>query len=364
MQPHEQLERELAAWITRTGLPCDPGQVVSCSSGTAALHLALEALGLPAGSGVLVPDYTMVACARAVTLAGLTPVFVDCDERLLMRPVLLGLENGGVGRDVGAVMPVHVYGRRVDMDVLIWDLGRYMDRWLPIVEDLAEAHGVPPHPKTDAACWSFYKNKIVAGEEGGAVMFKDPAHAALARELRCLGFGPLHDFRHRPRGHNYRLAPSLAERVLSSLRRWDTRMRTNGIPVDQYTPIQQRRLIEGWYDEECPVEWRMPPRDAPWVYDLRVPGLTRGEMWRVVCELNKEGVEARMGFCPMRFQQEYQNCRFVTDERPGDAGWLASGWAYDEVLYLPLAPGLVTRESVGRSFEVIRSLVGSVGRAG
>lgn len=108
----------------------------------------------------------------------------------------------------------------------------------------------------------------------------------------------------------------------------------------------------------------MPPRDAPWVYDLRVPGLIREGMWRVVCELNKEGIEARMGFCPMRFQQEYQHCRFVTDERPGDDGWLASGWAYDEVFYLPLLPGTVTRESVGKSFEVIRNVLGPVGRAG
>lgn len=349
MQPHEQLERELAAWITRTGRPCEPGQVVACSSGTAALHLAIESLGLPPGSEVLVPDYTMVACARAVTLAGLTPVFVDCDERLLMDYNLWTEEIDG---PTHAVMLVHVYGRRC----------RFPETWdsyspsLLVVEDLAEAHGVPPHPATDAACWSFYRNKIVAGEEGGAVMFKDPTHAAVARDLRCLGFGPQHDFRHRPRGHNYRLAPSLARKILGAYE-------PNGL-LWFNEAVKRRREAERWYDEACPVEWRMPPRDAPWVYDLRVPGLIREGMWRVVCELNKEGIEARMGFCPMRFQQEYQHCRFVTDERPGDDRWLASGWAYDEVFYLPLLPGTVTRESVGKSFEVIRNVLGPVGRAG
>lgn len=79
MEAYESLEQEFAQW---QGL--DPRGMVACSSGTAALHLALEALQLPQGSQVIVPDYSMIACPRAVVLADLRPVFVDCDEQLLM----------------------------------------------------------------------------------------------------------------------------------------------------------------------------------------------------------------------------------------------------------------------------------------
>ncbi len=146
MEPYQHLEAELATWAG-----CKPEQMVACNSGTAALHLALEAFKLPPGSEVLVPDFTFIACARAVTMAGLKPVFVDCDERLLM-----DLDNGAlVEHNQEAIMVVHVYGRKFDVD----ELHQFYDpEPAPppkIIEDLAEAHGVKPHPRSDAACWSF-----------------------------------------------------------------------------------------------------------------------------------------------------------------------------------------------------------------
>lgn len=84
MQPFELLEREFADW---NGL--DPAGMVACASGSAALHLALEAMRLPPGSEVITSDFNMVAVPRAIVMAGLVPVFVDCDERLLMDMELL-----------------------------------------------------------------------------------------------------------------------------------------------------------------------------------------------------------------------------------------------------------------------------------
>jgi perosamine synthetase len=325
-QPFERLEHEFAAWA---GL--DPGGCVACSSGTAALHLSLEALGLPPGGEVLVPDYTMVACARAVTLAGLTPVLVDCDDRLLMLPT-----DGGWCRGLVAVMAVHVYGRRVDV-------GRvHHEAWgLAVIEDLAEAHGVRPHPRTDAACWSYYRNKVIAGEEGGLVYFKDPACAAAARELRSLGLTAAHDFRHRPRGHNYRLSNAHAGLVLTSL-------------AAVGASLRRRRAVEGMHDELCPDRWRMPPRDVPWVYDLRVPGLTRGRMDDVVRALREAGVEARHGFLPMHAQPEYSRCRVV-----GAGGVSKAGVAGDEVMYLPCGPTVTARE-VEVAWDVLRAVLGDL----
>src|SRR5262245_33412737 len=84
MEAYEQLEVELANWAGGT-----PAQYVVCSSGTAALHLALEAFRLPPNTEVIVPDFAMIACARAVTLAGLKPIFVDCGPDLNLDPDLV-----------------------------------------------------------------------------------------------------------------------------------------------------------------------------------------------------------------------------------------------------------------------------------
>jgi perosamine synthetase len=331
LQAYERLEQELAAWAR-----VEPAGMVVCNSGTAALHLALEAFRLPQGAGVLVPDFTMVACARAVTLAGLTPVLVDCKEDLLMDEGLFGPLVGdwkeATDSDVAVIMAVHLYGRTAP---IVSYLDACVRRNPYVVEDLAEAHGVRPHPETDAACWSFYRNKVVHGEEGGAVWFRDPAHADLARQLRCQGFTAEHDFVHVPRGHNYRMPNCCAELVSWSL-------------LNVHNETFLRRRVEAWYDAHCPDEWRMPARDVPWVYDVRVPGLTRDAQKAAVRELNELGVAARMSFTPLHLQPEYLNAKFVTS-RDGCRSTLLSNW----VLYLPLT-GVDGPADAERCFNVLR----------
>lgn len=307
--------------------------VISCSTGSAALHLALESFRLPPGAVVAVPDFTMVACAQAVTLARLHPVFVDVDhDTLTMCPDSLDgvlqrvVDTGGV---VGAVMPVAVYGRPVVDDV--YDVAnKYGAR---IVEDLAEAHGVQPHAYADAGCWSFYRNKIIAGEEGGAVWMKDPTEGKLCRSLKSMGFTADHDYTHIPHGWNYRLADALASIILGSL----ANFRTN---------VATRRAIELTLDEACPEQWRMPYRSAPWVYDIRIPGMLRGIMKKVVATLQSQGVQARCGFKPMTEQDQYQ---FKTTSLSNDVARVAG----NEVFYLPFTTDLITPEKAKWVFRLI-----------
>jgi perosamine synthetase len=215
VEPYQELEQQWARWNS-----LDPAGMVVCSSGTAALHLALEAMQLSAGSKVIVPDFTMIACARAVTLAGLEPVLVDCTEHDLSIDCDLASSAVRKYHQVRAIMPVHIYGRRCPMNKIT---GIARCEGLYVVEDLAEAHGILPHPDTDAACWSFYKNKIIHGEEGGAVWFRSEERARHARSLRSLGFTEAHDFTHIPRGHNYRMSNAHASLVLDCLDRFPTR---------------------------------------------------------------------------------------------------------------------------------------------
>ena len=353
-QPHEILEQKWAAFND-----LDPAGMVACSSGTAALHLALEALRLPPGSEVITGDFNMIAVPRAVVLAGLTPVFVDCDERLLMGYEQWKLACGDP-RITAAVL-VAVYGRKVE-DKVFEKCHQY---GMKIVEDLAEAHGVRPHGLTDAACWSFYKNKIVAGEEGGAVWFRNPEHAKLARQLRSLGFTDAHDYTHVPRGHNYRMSNLHARFILDDFGQGPY----NPNALEYYHPFVTwapqkdhtgnavlRRAIESWYDEFCPPEWQMPPRDAVWVYDLKLPDdfpgdnrAARKEMMKIVGKLNAAGIAARAGFWPMHMQEEFRGCRFIWSQ------YVGSLRAARTVFYLPVQPGRTTREDCRRAFEVIKA---------
>ena len=307
-EPYQLLETEWAKAQTLR-----PEGMVACNSGTAALHLALEALRLPEGSGVILPDYTMVACANAVVMAGLEPIFCDCrrDSLLIDTTKLDSLMNG----DVRAIMAVHVYGRQCDMQ----SIHAFADTYgLNVIEDLAEAHSVRPHWRTDVSCWSFYKNKVVHGEEGGAAYFKNVMDARVARQLRSVGFTEAHDYTHIPRGHNYRLANLLAEPIRESIHQ----MGYN---------LAERRRVEALFEAECPNQWKQPHRDCPWVYDIRIPGMNHTTQTELVRRLNSLGFTARHGFKPMTDQQQY---RFMTHKMLT----VESHKASSEVVYLNLTP--------------------------
>lgn len=312
MQAFEKLE---SRWASFNNL--DPAGMVACASGTAALHLAFEALQLPQGSEVVCPDFNMIACPRAIAMAGLNPFLVDCDSSLNMdwEQVLGTTWSTPL---LSAVLCVHIYGHRPNMDAIHGEqrmVSNYGD--IPVIEDLAEAHGTKPHNRTRVACWSFYQNKIVAGQEGGAVWFRNPEHAALARQLRSLGFTAKHDFMHVPRGHNYRLSNAHAELILPS--------------IDRYTENVYARWQQWeWLQAACPAEWRMPKPQAPWVFPLRIPGMDYERQGKVVAALQAAGIAARCGFKPMHVQPEFATCRRV--------GGQEAERASREVIYLPLTP--------------------------
>lgn len=316
MQAFEQLEIE---WGNFIGNP----NCVACATGSAALHLSLETLKKPAWNSharCVVPEFTMVACARAVVMADMQPVFVDCDEQLLMQLNDLPTWN------VRAIQAVHIYGRHLDMDVLAnWA----MHNDVVVIEDMAEITGVKPSRYTDAACWSFYKNKIIHGEEGGMIAFKNPEDAAKAKQLRSLGFTEDHDYMHIPRGHNYRLSNVHAELILRSLALYEIHNK-------------RRRQIEDWYNELVPKEYQQPKRDAVWVYDIRIPGLNKSKQDEIVSTLNSQGIAVRYGFKPMSMQPEFR------DHINYHLGCINAFSASQEVIYFPVYPNMA-REDVERN---------------
>jgi dTDP-4-amino-4,6-dideoxygalactose transaminase len=179
-------------------------ECVGVSNGTAALHLALAACGVGAGDEVIVPANTFFATPEAVSAAGATPVFVDCD------PVTYNLDaakaEAAVSGRTRAVIPVHLYGQPADLDAVNEFAARHD---LVVIEDAAQAHGALYKGRrvgalARAGCFSFYPGKnLGAYGEGGAVVTDDPEVARRVRLLR--DHGSEVKYRHEVVGYNSRL---------------------------------------------------------------------------------------------------------------------------------------------------------------
>ena len=165
--------------------------VLAVASGTAAMHLALVALGVGPGDEVITSPITWPATANVVVHTGATPVFVDVRESdLNIDP---GLIAAAVTERTKAIMPVHLAGQPCDLDP-IWKLG------IPVVEDAAHAaesayRGRKLGGLSAATCFSLYATKNIAAGEGGLVSTNDDAVADAIRDLRLMrrGDGSLYD---------------------------------------------------------------------------------------------------------------------------------------------------------------------------
>mgnify|MGYP003121596823 CR=1 FL=1 len=271
MMSFEILEKEFASYIG----------VKSCAvvnTGTAALHIALEALELLPQSEVIVPQNTMVATAWAVHYAGLRPIFVDCCDNLLID--INKIENK-INKNTRVIMLTHVYGRVVNMSKVVKLAKKYN---LRIIEDAAEAHGCTHSGKMvgsfDIGCFSFYRNKIICGEEGGAVVSNDEEFLEKVRDMRSMSFGKEHNYMHKRIGFNYRMTNSQAEMILRSL----SEVEKN---------IKIRKNNELLYNSLINEKYHMPERQVPWVYDVKVDDN------RIVDLLRERGISARYGFKPV-----------------------------------------------------------------
>jgi dTDP-4-amino-4,6-dideoxygalactose transaminase len=205
----DAFEEEVAAVTGRT-------HAIGVSSGTAALHLALQGVGVESGDTVLISTLTFAAPANAAVYLGATPGFVDCDRSTWqMSPELLDEElsaRAARGHLPRAVVVVDAYGQCADYDRLLPVLGRF---GVPLVEDAAEAlgatyRGSPAGSFGPFAALSFNGNKIVTTSGGGMLLCADEAAAHRARYLATQAREPLPHYEHREVGYNYRLSNLLA----------------------------------------------------------------------------------------------------------------------------------------------------------
>lgn len=175
-------------------------------SGTSALELGLEAVGVGPGDEVIVPSFTFIATATAVSVLGATPVFADADETTLtLDPKSV---EALIGPKTKAIVPVHLFGQPADMDLLT-SLAK--SRGLAVIEDCAQSHLATYKGKTTGTlgavgAFSFYPTKnLGAAGDAGALTVADPALRDRLLELRNCGRTIGATYHHARVGHNCRL---------------------------------------------------------------------------------------------------------------------------------------------------------------
>lgn len=227
---------------------------VAVSSGTAALDVAVRALGIGAGDEVLVPSLTIISCGRAIVQAGAKPIPVDCSP-LDWNAHLKDFEERLTAK-TKAIVLVHLYGLCADLDPIIsW--ARHHN--LAVIEDASQALGLRYRGRLcggfgDISLFSLYANKLITTGEGGMILCDSGEVAERCRALRNLCFEPKRRFWHQEIGWNYRMTALQA---------------ALGIPqVQILDELAMRKVSIGrrYRDELAQLQsFRMAPRELSYV---------------------------------------------------------------------------------------------------
>jgi perosamine synthetase len=298
------------------------------TSGTTALHLALKAIGAGRDDEVIIPAFTMIACAFSVCHCGAKPVFVDCDrETWNINPDLI---EEKITSKTKAIMPVHIYGHPCDMDPILKIAQKHN---LLVIEDAAEAMGSVYKGRKcgslgDIACFSFFANKMITCGEGGIVVTSNKTFYDNCRYFKNLCF-PLDKprvFLHEDIGFNYRLTNVHAAILLAQLENADAYIRLRR----EHAKLYNERLkdIKG-ITLPCEKEWAF---NSYWMYSILIEdqfGLNRDQLGQA---LKDEGIDTRPFFIGMHKQKSLEkygcDCSGnypVTDEISQKGLYLPSG---------------------------------------
>lgn len=343
--PHvEAFEREFAL---RVGAK----YAVALCSGTAALHLALRALGIGAGDVVATSTLTFVASTNAIRYVGANPVFIDSDTRTWnLDPQLLAdeLDEGArVGQPIKAVVAVDAFGQCADFEPIRKLCNSYD---VPLIEDAAEALGATYQNRAagtwgDVGCYSFNGNKIITTSGGGMLVTDRKEWADHVRHMATQARDPAPHYEHSELGFNYRLSNVLAaigrgqlqvleDRVACRLANFEFyRLCLADLPGIDFMPEFNKGRATRWLT--CiTVE---PDKFGASREDIRLA-------------LDRENIESRPLWKPMHMQPLYTGCRV--------RGGAVAEWLFEKGLCLPSGSSL-RKEERQAVVDVIRSLAGN-----
>ena len=311
---------------------------IAVTNGTAAIDVAVEALGIGPGDEVIMPTFTIISCVLHIVRSGAIPVLVDSDP-LTWNMDVTQIEAKITPR-TKAIMVVHIYGLPVNMGPVLELCQRY---GLKLIEDSAEMigqtyRGMPCGSFGDISTVSFYPNKHITTGEGGMVLTDDPNLALQCRELRNLCFKPGKRFVHDRLGWNLRMTNLQAALGVAQLER-----------LDQF--VEKKRWIGRRYNEllsdlafvQLPLEATDYSTNIYWVYGLVLDDSVIFDADEAMKRLSKLGIGCRPFFFPMHQQPIlrqlglFEDQSFPVAERLYQRGfYIPSGLALtdDQILYV------------------------------
>jgi perosamine synthetase len=319
---------------------------IALNSATAALHLALEALGVGPGDEVIVPTWTFAATGEVVVYQGAKPVLVDVDPRTLNATPEAIL--AAVTPRTRAVIAVHIGGLPVEIERLVDAL---VPRGIPVVEDTAHAFpsriGGPSGRFAGTfgrvGAYSFYATKTITTGEGGMLVTDDAALADRARAMSLHGIS--RDAWNRytatgswyyeieDAGYKYNMTDIAAALGLAQLERADELLRSRRSIADAYTA--------GFGDSSAADLLELPPGAADgshawhlYVVRLRLDRLTIDRA-AVIEALREVGIGASVHFIPLHLHPYY---RRQWGTKPEDLP--VASREYERVISLPIWPGM------------------------
>lgn len=329
---HEEIIRDLEQKLSVvTGSP----NVLAVTSGTSAMHLALQVAGVNAGDYVIAPTFAYVATVSPAIYVGARLVLVDSETKtwnidpVLVRRAVEKLKHEG--KRVGAMVVVHNYGVPADMDELA-AIGREFS--VPVIEDAAESFGSTWRGKWtgtigDIGVYSFNSNKTITGFGGGALVSSNADWIAKARYLAAHARSNLPYYQHEVVGYNYRMSPITAAYVMTQL---------------QIMPLlfERRRSIDGVYRAEGKKQGLIFQGILelggfqPWLTACLLPGSLLPK--NVLDKLNSAGIEGRRLWKPLHAQPAFRHAE--------SHGLALSSHLFDRGLVLPMGPDNVTPPAV------------------
>jgi len=340
----------LEAFETRMAEQCGTAHAVAVSSGTAALHCIVRALGLGDGDEVITTPYSFVASSNALLFEGVTPVFVDID------PATFNIDPAQIKAAITprtrGILAVDVFGTPAPWPAL-HEIADAYD--LVLIDDACEAIGAtvggrPIGQWGDAASFGFYPNKQITTGEGGCITTDSAELAELCRSLRNQGRGDDAHMRHVRLGFNYRLSELPAAVGCAQLDRLDdllaSRTRVASLYDEALSPLQDALTLPST-PEHGMRSW--------FVYVVQLAeGFDRADRDVLIQRLQANGIGCAPYFPSIHLQPYYQD-RFGF--APGDLP--ITEHVADRTLALPFFPGL-TATQVDRVADVLSTELSQV----
>ncbi len=291
---------------------------IAVSSGTAALEVAAQAIGICEGDEVIMPTFTIISCAIAVTKLGAIPVLVD--SNIYTWNMNVDEIEAKITARTKAIIMVHLYGLPAEVDKILELAKKYN---LKIIEDAAEMHGQTYYGKPcgsfgDISIFSFYPNKHITTGEGGMVVTDNEELAERCRLIRNLCFRKDVRYIHDEISDNYRFTNLQAAVGLAQLERLDEFVIKKRKMGKYYT--KNLKNIDGLI---LPIERTEYADNIYWVYGLVLQKDIQVDNKTVQKLLAEEGVASRTFFWCMHEQPVFQKNRLFQGETYSNAEYLA-----------------------------------------